>query len=223
MPTIQDYLNLITSEHFDQPDFSSMVGQCVSPMVQVQNLLTSMIALFDLGTPPVGNQLDIIGLWVGVSRNVVVPITGVLFTWDGTITEGWDYGIWSSSDNPDVINVLPDDAYLTLIEARIAANRWDGTTEGAYAIWAIVFPQYTFLIQDNQNMSFDIAIIGSLDSLTFALLTEGYLPLKPEGIAISNYLTLPPPGTGSFFAWDSDSPYLQGWDTGSWAIETAGS
>lgn len=222
MPTQQDYLNLITSEHAAQPKFTAMVGQCVSPMVQIQTLLSSMIVLFDLGTPPVGNQLDIIGLWVGVSRNVVIPITGVLFSWDDTVMDGWDAGIWSGADNPTSITVLPDDAYLTLILARIAANRWDGTTEGAYAIWEIVFPQLTLLIQDEQNMSFDVGIIGPLDSLTFALLTQGYLPLKPEGIRINNYFTLPPPGTGAFFAWDSDSPSLQGWDSGSWAIETPG-
>lgn len=220
MSTQQDYINLITSEHRDKPNFVAMVGDDVSPMVQVQALLASMIPIFDIDNAPVGNQLDIIGQWVGVSRNLAIPITGVFFSWDGADDIGWDFGVWQDPANPTAVTILPDDVYLTLIRARIAANHWDGTTEGAYAIWAILFPHIVLLIQDNQNMSFAIAIQGTVpDSLTLALLTGGYLPLKPEGVRISGYFI--PVDTGPLFGWDIENSYLQGWDEGSWSVETA--
>lgn len=217
--TIQRYLDLITSEYSDKPNFLATVSFMVSLPVQVQNLMGSMIAIFDLDTPPVGQQLDIIGRWVGIGRNVVIPITGVYFTWDGTDPfVGWDFGTWQPTYEPTEITTLPDDAYLTLIRAKIAANQWDGTINGAYAIWDAVFPNFTILIDDLQNMSYNMAFVGGIiDSLTLALITGGYIPLRPEGVLINEYFV--PIDTNPLFAWDISNSFLAGWDTGSWARE----
>lgn len=214
--SIQDYLGLITSEHANKPKFMAMISACVAPMVQIQSLYASMIPLFDLSTPPVGNQLDIIGQWVGVSRFVNVPLTGIFFSWEGTLAEGWDLGLWQGSNNTNSIVSLPDAQYLTLILARIAANSWNGTTEQAYAIYQQIFPNLTILIQDNQNMTFYVIVIGMMDSLTQALLTGGYLPLRPEGVLISEYVVIM---TGPLFGWDLVNTNFQGWDVGSWGQE----
>lgn len=220
----QDYLDSITSEYQGQPDFNATVAFSVAVPVQVQLLMNQMIgnvapSLFDLSTPPVGDQLDIIGEWVGVSRNVSIPITGVYFSWDGAdFSLGWNYGSWQPSDAPTSITSLPDDAYLTLILAKIAANNWDGTTNGAYAIWDILFPQFTILIQDNCNMTYAMAIIGGLvDSLTLALIIGGYIQLRPEGVAISEYFVSV--DTNPAFCWNLETTDCQGWNQGSWLRE----
>lgn len=219
MSTVDDYLNLITSEHRDKPNFVATVKANVEVFVQAQNLLLSMIPIFDLDTA-IGDQLDILGEWVGVSRNVNVPIPGVYFSWDGDFTVGWDFGTWQGDLTPFEVTVLPDDAYRTLIRAKIAANHWDGTTEGAYAIWDQLFPNITILIQDNLNMSYDLAIVGGIvDSLTAALITGGYIPLKPEGVKVNEYFF--PVNTGPLFGFDINNDFLQGWDSGSWAREVA--
>lgn len=216
--TIQDYLNLITSAWQKKPNYTAMISADVSVQVQVQNLLASMIPIFDLSTPPVGNQLDIIGQWVGISRNIPVPVEGVYFSWDTTSDQGWNFGTWQPSTLPVNITSLPDDAYLSLIRAKIAANQWDGTTNGAYIIWDSVFPQFTILIQDNLNMSFALALIGgTVDSLTLALLTQGLLPLRPEGVQITEYFVAV--DTNPAFAWDIENDNLAGWGTGSWLRE----
>lgn len=216
--TIVEYLNLITSEYRTQPNFTSMVSTDVSPSVRVQELLASMIPLFDLDNA-VGQQLDVIGQWVGVSRYIAIPIAGVFFTWDGVDPSvGWDYGTWQPANAPAEVTALPDDAYLLLIKAKIAANQWDGTIPGAYAIWDTLFTTTTILIQDNQNMSYDLAIVGGIiDSLSLALITGGYIPLKPEGVRVYEYFISP--DTNPLFGWDVDSTYLGGWDEASWAIE----
>jgi hypothetical protein len=217
MNTNQTYLDLITSEYVNQPDFNATVNFMVSIQVWVQSLMSSMLQLFYLGTPPVGNQLDIVGQWVGVSRVIAIPIqgNGIYFTWDDTQFDGWDFGTWQPNTGPATITILPDDAYLTLILARIAANNWDGTTEGAYKIWRSLFPGFTILIDDNENMSYQMAIIGGIvDSLTLALLTGGYIPLRPEGVEITNYYVSV--DTNPAFAWDVENTNLKGWNQGSW-------
>jgi hypothetical protein len=105
-----------------------------------------------------------------------------------------------------------------LIRAKIAANRWDGTIEGAYIIWDEIFPQFTILIQDNQNMTYALAVVGGIvDSLTLALLTGGYIPLKPEGVAVSYYYVSV--DSDKVFGWDVDSSGLGGWDEAAWVRE----
>lgn len=222
MPTTQDYLNLITSEYKQQPKFNAMVAFMVSIGVQVQTLMNAMIGpLFDLSTPPVGDQLDIIGEWVGASRTVSVPIGGIYFAWDGLDPSvGWDYGSWQPTNAPSTITELPDDVYLNLILATIAANNWDGTTTGAYMIWSQVFPTFRILIQDNCNMTYDLAVIGGIvDTLTLALITGGYIQLRPEGVRIDKYFVSV--DTNPAFCWDVESTNAKGWDEGSWLRELA--
>ena len=222
--TINDYLNLITSAFRQKPKFTATVALDVTVQVRVQDLLKSMIPLFDVDVA-VGDQLDIIGKWVGISRNIAVPIpaTGVYFKWDGVDPNvGWDFGSWQDTNQPVDITSLPDDAYRTLIRAKIAANRWDGTTDGAYEIWGQVFPQFTILIQDNQNMTYALAIVGgTVDSLTLALLTGGYIPLRPEGVLVDYYYVSV--DADKVFGWDVDSDVLGGWDEAAWVREIPGS
>jgi hypothetical protein len=214
---VQDYLDLITSAFQGKPNFTAVITALVSAPVQIQTVMQSMIPLFDIDVA-VGSQLDIIGQWVGVSRNIAIPITGVFFSWDGDFSVGWDFGSWQPSSAPTEITSLPDDAYRTLIRAKIAANRWDGTTTGAYAIWEQVFPDTTILIQDNQDMTYDLAVVGGLiDSLTLALLTGGYIPLKPEGVLVAAYYVSV--DTGPVFGWDVESIQLGGWNEASWVRE----
>ncbi len=215
--TLNEYLDLITSQFRQQTKYITMLSADLSPVLQVQDLLKSMIPLFDLDQA-IGDQLDTLGKWVGISRNVAIPITNVYFSWDADYTLGWDYGTWQPSLAPASVTSLPDDAYRTLIRAKIAANNWDGTTDGAYAIWEDIFPTTTILIQDNQDMTYELAVVGgSIDSLTLALITGGYIPLKPEGVKVSVYFVSI--DSNPIFGWDLESTLIQGWDEGSWARE----
>lgn len=220
--TVQDYLDLVTSQYADQPNFLAVLTANLSIPVRVQELMSSMVALFDLDTPPVGDQLDIIGQWVGISRQVAVPITGVYFTWDGAANVGWDYGVWQADGQASNITSLPDDAYLRLIKAKIASNNWDGTTNGAYTIWDALFTDFTIGVQDHEDMTYALIIYGGIiDSLTLALITGGYIKLRPEGVKISGYYISQ--AANPIFAWDLSTADFQGWDTGQWATFVAGS
>ena len=217
--TFDEYIGLITSEHILAPKFMSMVNDGLAPIFKLQQVISSMPLEFDIDNA-IGIQLDAVGQWIGRDRRVAIPIVGVYFTWDDTVTTGWDSGVWKSDFDPDSgLTLLPDEAYRVLLKAKIAANTWDGSIPGAYEVWQQAFGNSSqIVIQDNQDMSFIIAIFGlPLDPVTLALLTGGYIPLKPEGVRIASYDVAP--DNGAIFAFDVDNDLLKGWDEGSWPIE----
>jgi hypothetical protein len=213
------YTAKITSEHNQKPNYMGVVFNNTEPFASLQEFLNTYIGVFDLDAA-VGMQLDQVGQWIGRSRYVDIPLTGVYFTWDDTVDVGWDSGVWKGPFDPDSgLIALPDDSYRTLLKAKVAANSWDGSIPGAYAIWNAAFSGQSYIvIQDNQDMSMTVGIAGQpLDIVTRALITNGYLPLKPEGVSINFYSITPVPGP--LFAWDAESDALAGWDVGNWGIE----
>lgn len=218
--TTDEYLNLITSEHRGKQKFEATVSTSVSPFAKIQDVLKSLPAAFDIDVA-VGRQLDAVGAWIGRSRRIDTPLVGVYFEWDGTASVGWESGVWKGPFDPDSGLVdLPDDSYRTLLKAKIAANNWDGTVPQSYAIWTGAFgAESTLLIQDNQDMSMVIGIAGQpLDIIEQALLMNGYIPLKPEGVRVQYYAIAP--AAGSLMAWDvTPNDALAGWDAGQWATE----
>jgi len=219
---VTPYLDRITSEHRSKPKFIAMVGGVLQPLADSQGLLNTLIALYDLDVA-VGVQLDVIGKWIGQSRNLSVPLTGVYFSFD-TAGVGFDQGTWHGPFDPvnDVVT-LPDDAYRTLLRATIAANGWDGTIGGAYAAWNILFAGTGFgiLIQDLGDMHMLFGLTGPLpDAVTVALLEGGYLSLKPAGVQVDAYLTPSVPDT-PYFGFDAENTNVAGFDTGAWGLVAA--
>ncbi|MEJ2896216.1 DUF2612 domain-containing protein [Bordetella avium] len=213
------YTAKITSEHSQRPKFMGVVFNNTQPFCSLFHFLGSYTQAFDLDAA-IGAQLDHIGQWIGRSRFVDIPLTGLYFTWDDTADVGWSSGLWKGQFDPESgLISLPDESYRTLLKAKVAANSWDGSIPGAYAIWDAAFGgQSHIIIQDNQDMSMSVAIAGQpLDIVTRALLTNGYLPLKPEGVRINFYIITPV--DGQLLAWDAESTALAGWDAGNWGIE----
>ena len=213
--SVETYTSLITSEHSDKPNFMATLIASIGPISLVQDVLSTISNNFDVDNAE-GAQLDIVGLWVGVSRFIDTPLTGIYFEW-GNASLGWGFGIWQGAYSPTSgLASLPDDSYRTLIKAKIAANSWDGSIQHAYDIWEALFTGTIVLIQDNGDMSMVIGIMGRpLDVVTQALITGGYLPLKPEGVKISYYAI--PVDTNPLFCWGGEGIGVAGWGAGSWA------
>jgi len=79
------------------------------------------------------------------------------------------------------------------------------------------------VIQDNQDMSMVIGIAGMPpNAVTTALISGGYIPLKPAGVRV-NYWALAQEA-GPIFALDVEGigPALAGFDLGNWAAELPG-
>lgn len=207
--TTDDYLALITSEHADKPKFTAVVSALAGFFVQTVDLELGLVEDFNLDTAT-GVQLDAIGLWVGMSRRVATPITGVYFTWNDTTATGWDSGVWQGQFDPSTGLVSVDDeTYRSMILAKIAANIWDGTLEHLYDVWALVFGPGVIAIQDNQDMTMTVLYDALyLNALQKVLLTSGLYPLKPAGV----HVTYTPTAAAPVFSWNSNTPKFQGWN-----------
>ncbi|VXB25545.1 putative bacteriophage protein [Burkholderia sp. 8Y] len=218
MADATDYTALVTSEHADKPKFIAMVAGVAQAFVDIQNQLAATPPAFDLDAA-VGSQLDDVGLWVGVTRNVNTPLTGVYFSLD-TSGLGFDQGVWQGPFDPTTgVVSLDDDTYRLLIRAKIGANSWDGTLGTSASILNSIFNGGTYVfIQDNGDMSITYGIAGSVPSAIFlALLRGGYIPLKPEAVHINGYFVTSNPG-GPLFGFDVENHLISGFDVGAWGV-----
>lgn len=220
---ISKYVALVTNEHADKPKFNALLAMLVQPIADIIALMQSMPAAFDLDEA-IGAQLDIIGLWVGVTRNVTVPLANVYFSLD-SLTLGLDQGTLQGPFDPTTGLVsLPDDIYRTLLRARIASNHWDGTIPGAYNAWNTLFAGTGFgiLIQDGGNMSIVYALTGPVpDAVTLALFTGGDLALKPSTVRISNFIT-PSVPNAPYFGIGLENSAIAGLDNGTFGNASTG-
>ncbi|WP_248322046.1 DUF2612 domain-containing protein [Caballeronia sp. Sq4a] len=217
MAAATDYTSLITSEHASKPKFSAMVAAVAQCFVDQINVTQSIPPAFDLDEA-IGVQLDAVGLWVGITRQIKTPLN-VYFSLD-TVGLGFDQGSWQGPFDPSTGLVSLDDAtFRTLIRAQIAANSWDGTIPSAASAYANLFvgsESYIF-IQDNQDMTMMVGVSGAIPSAVLrALFSGGYLQLRPEGV-LARYV-VPSVNNTSLFGFDVSNQYIAGFDSGSWAV-----
>lgn len=158
MPDLAYYTGLITSQHNTKPKFMATVAALVQPLVDTQVCIAQIPSDFDIDHA-VGVQLDIVGLWVGVSR-IINSLSGQF--------------------------LLSDDTYRILLKTRIAANHWDGTMEGITNILSILFAGYDIFVIDNFDMSMVVGIFNlAPDSELMSVFLGGYVPLKPVGVRVN--------------------------------------
>jgi hypothetical protein len=145
---VTPYLEKITWQH-RLPKFTAAVQALVEGPALIGDLLLTYRDKFDLDTA-VGAQLDVVGEWVGISRTIATLLDNVWFSWDDE-SVGWDVGLWFKAFQLTTgPHTLDDEHYRTLLKARVVANYWDGTVEGAYTAWDTLFlpEDYHIFIQD---------------------------------------------------------------------------
>ena len=195
MATTAGYLSRITSEHRNKTRFVATVTACVSPFARVQEVLRGLTVQFDLDTA-VGVQLDILGKWIGETREISEPIEDVFFSWRGSVAEGWRQGSWRGAYNPDTgVTVLDDDAFRALLKGKALANIWKGTIAGAYAsLEAAVGNPGSILITDHCDMTMSVGVqVGVFSTTEEAIIKRGYIPIRPAGVLANYYDFTPTP------------------------------
>ena len=235
---IAPYLARVTSEHATAPKFIAALSALLQPMADNIATLGQIDENFDIDIA-IGPWLDIDGLWIGASRELLEPLTGVYFSFD-TAGVGFDQGVWFAPFDPvEGLVRLDDPSYRTLLKATILANRWNGTIPQLYAILAELFAgpsgalltegsqeiltesgqpilldqSVAVLIQDNGDMSFLIALMVPLSAVALALIVGGYLKIKPAGVRLNIIEPSDPP---KLFGFDVETSSLGGFDEGSW-------
>lgn len=195
MADVTEYTDLLTSQYRDKPRMLAMVGGVAQPLADTRAAVQGLVAKFDLDTAE-GQQLDYIGMWIGVGRALTIAITDDVFFSFDTPGLGFDEGVWfgPGSGGGEVVD-LDDQSYRVLLRAKILNNQWDGTVENAYEIWDAVFEgtSYSLSIVDNGDLSIDLVLSTpdpTISAMVRALFEGSYLDVKPAGVSIANRTVL---------------------------------
>lgn len=184
-----DYTELITSEHADKPKFKALVQLVAGAFGGTTDLTLSLPDAFSLDTA-IGEQLDAVGKWVGITRNLQSPLL-IYFSFD-IAGLGFDQGVWFSPFDPvSGVVVLDDETYRLVIRATIAADHWDGTLTSYQTIMnqALAGTGNSIYAVDNQDMTMTIHVSGPpLSEVVKGILNSGQLAIKPAGVSIASYI-----------------------------------
>lgn len=182
-----NYLNLITSEHRTRVKYMAMLEAIFEMFVECGNQMENISSYMDIDTA-VGDQLTLIGKWLGQSRDVSIQTNGEL----GVIED--------------------DETFRFLLKAKILRNSWDGTIEQVISIFEEMLPESFLTFVDNQDMTCDIVIISRMTNEQKILVQNNLILPKPAGVTYE-YNFFETPG----FGWDTNTQLIKGWDESIWS------
>lgn len=195
-----DYTSYITGQHRDKPSFLATVGLLAGALAQTNDAIMSLTEAFNIDAA-IGQQLDIIGLWVGISRKQRVPVAGAFFSWN-TAGVGWNQANWKGPYEPsEGIVSLDDETYRAVLKAKIGSNYWSGTNEDLGVIGQTAMSQLGVqcFVLDNFDMSITVYITGVPTNVLLEMIKRGVTPPKPAGVRITGYILASEDGA-PFFA-----------------------
>lgn len=216
---LNKYVSLVTSEHADKLKYVEWVKTLIKPFCDMQDIISSIPWNYSLENA-VGNQLDVLGQWIGINRNLQEPLVGVYFSLDMEGI-GLDQGVIFNPniDSEDGFVQLDDETYLTLLKAKIVYNQWDGSSNTAMSDMASVFSPhgYSFYIQDNGDGTMYEGLIGGISPppiLLQQMLITSLFDFRPAGIKLNYFWQS---DSNPVFALDVENSYFGGLDNGSFA------
>lgn len=192
------YAALLLAEYSDSPRAQATIE------IYVKQALGDMLAsqldpAFTLDTA-VGPQLDVLGKYIGLSRNIGLPIAQPFYEFSDYIGPTnspngftdylnpatnagviWDNYLFQGTEN----TALSDTAYLFMLKMQIVLNSNDGTLATIMDFLEAFFPGQVRLV-DNANMTCTY-YLGAGIPVPPAVL-EPYLP-KPLGVLV-NFLNV---------------------------------
>ena len=180
------YADLIPSANNQQPKFMATVNLLTGVLAETAATTLSLPQAFDVDTA-VGEQLDMVGEWVGFPRRVFVPLIGVFFSWN-TTGLGWNEGSWKGPfETGDGTVLLDDTTYRTFLRIQILANYWHGD-QGSPIAWAqgpvLSYFGATVALLDNQDMTATLYVSGTPNAVVNALINQGFFPPRPLGVTV---------------------------------------
>ncbi len=244
-PTREYYESLITSEYRLAPKFKKMVGEMTRYGVATDTASESFLKSFDVDTAE-GDQLDMLGEIVGISRtldfeppegstlDIICPnATEMKADSDPSIYKIYQMPtpaqmantgvvlsvIMTGGEAADVSGVfrVNDDTYRKMVKSRIIQNIWRGDPRTLYEMWETLYPGGSIQIQDLQDMTYNVVIIGDFSVLEVELIKRGILIPKPEGVRVYIVTVVGTDGIPIFsynFHTEQFSGYRGWWTTG---------
>ena len=185
------YLNMVTSLYREKPKFIALMNALLSDVAKSSDIADIISQVYDIDQA-VADRLDTLGTIIGVGREVKFTPT------DGTSSR------------------LTDEYYRVVLKARIAQNLWDGKPQSLIPLWTVLFPDGKIMVKDNQDMTMDVFVAGSVPLMVRDLVKYGYVVPKPQSVGIRYYFFSY--GDKPIFGYDMDNTYISGYDKATWAF-----
>lgn len=152
------YKNLIPIKNACKTRFMAYLDAVLDHGTSLGTMVETMSDAFDLENAA-GDQLDMIGALVGISRVLpFVPATGT--------------------------REMDDDEYRLAIKMKIGRNVWDGTNAAAVDLYNRLFNGTVSIVyEDNQDMTVSFSIYGSVSAREAEILNATGVLLIPSGVS----------------------------------------
>ena len=180
---VNPFPSLVTSYN-QHPNFLATVQALTNGLWSFQELALLAPSLFNINTA-VGQQLDVLGQWIGFNRTV--NISKEWFSFDTTF-EGFDQGQWYVfGDVPYIATPLSDPLYRCVLKAKILLNNFNGTKPQFLAILQQLFSTTspTITVTETSPMNVKITITGTTNEMIFFIVTENLIDLNPMGVTLT--------------------------------------
>jgi hypothetical protein len=194
--------------------FVATLTSLIIPFTELIALAENLYLYFNIDTA-IGDQLDKLGAWLNISRNVPILLPSVYFELDSDPL-GLDRGtMFGPGDSLTGLTAASDELYRKIIKAHIYINNNLPTKNTYYTALAPLFTPATLIIQgDNANNLFYGLTSTPNDIVATNLFTEGYFNFAPAGVnafgfSISSSSTVVP-----FFGFDEENSAVSGFDVG---------
>ena len=215
------YLERITNYHVTRTWFPQHIDLITRPFGDVATMVSGLVRQFDIDQAR-GEQLDILGQWIGRSRQVKAPLTDVYFTFDKEGL-GWEQGTWLGPYDPETgFTSLSDDVYRLVLKAQIAINGWDGSVAGLDSLLAVVFAGSGIEMQIIDNLDMSVTInaialngIAATSAELIAVIKAGELNVTAAGVRIKALNIIDP--ARPRFGFDMETDTVLGYDESYWS------
>ena len=187
------YVARIISQYSQGPNAQRLIA-LMSKQALGDDILTQILYAFNVDTA-VGVQLDVIGQYVGVNRNINPNGNPPYWGFENYSNSGNTIGLRNYAQNSNTTGVwetyhsaglpnsaLNDDQYRLVIQLQIILNSNNGTLASIQDLLNLLLPSFVVLT-DNQDMTLTYAVSNLYTSLSIDLLKE-FLP-KPMGVGIN--------------------------------------
>ncbi len=223
---IQSYVNLLIIQYADKPNAKQQIEDYTRGIVN-NDIFGQIQDAYNIDTA-VGDQLDILGKYIGIDRNgaqqAINPVQNFFSVLASDVTQNDDaFGTVSSAQFPTIdshvlgaeptdiitVQILGDKSYRFILKLRIIQNAINHSDKEIDDAVTQVFEGD--LIPSSADGTMTMTYLVDSESLTFAViaLQKGALP-KPIGVRLA-YLIVRPP-TQNFFGFMVKDTIIDGID-----------
>lgn len=189
---MSDWTDLVISQHVNKPKFMAALGVVAGAIQDITATANSIPSMFDIDNA-YGNQLDVVGEWVGRKRVVEDILTPVFFGFQDDIA-ALPFGevinvavggrFYEQGESFSSSSTLGDPEYRTVLKAKIVRNQWDGSIEGMENSLQYVFNTQAAVI-DTGTLSLDVKIGRPITQIEKTLLSTFDLLPRASGVKIN--------------------------------------